>query len=87
MDHGVAVSVTARSSDIASWGAKFGNDATSRVFGDINGYEGTYLEVDDSQGRPQFVSAYAARAAHGSGWISRAVQPSDNFGDGALPAP
>ncbi len=89
MDSGVAVSVTARTGDVAGWGVKFGNDAVSRVFGDINGYEGTYLEVDDAQGDPEYVSAYAARAAHGSGWISDTLRPYDDtngFGD-TLPFP
>ena len=67
-DSGIAPIVIAQTSDPASFVAKHPNPWAD-VFGDVNLYEGTYLEVDDPQGQPVLIGAYASRAAHGVSWI------------------
>jgi hypothetical protein len=64
----VGVSVVGTVSDPAAFLAQNGNPEPA-LFGDINQYEGVFLQLDDPQGAPFLVAAYASRAAHGIGWI------------------
>ncbi len=65
---GVAPIVITQTSDPASFVAAH-PEPWGEVFGDLNTYEGTYLEVDDTTGSPVIVGAYASRAAHGVEWV------------------
>lgn len=65
---GIAPVVSAQTSEPATFVAHNAAPWTD-VFGDLNHYEGTYLEVDDTQGQPVIIAAYASRAAHGVGRI------------------
>ncbi len=64
---GVAPIVVAKIVDPAAFAARSENSA-SAVFGNLNAYEGTYLQVENAAGALIEVSAYASRAASGTGW-------------------
>ncbi len=64
---GMAVMATATTNDAAKFLSAHPDPATA-IFGDINRYAGTYLEVDDAQG-VAFVTAYASVDGEGVGWM------------------
>lgn len=66
---GVAAMVVGQVGDPASFMAEHGSPWMD-VFGDLNAYEGTYLELDNPQGQPFVIASYASRAAHGSSWLA-----------------
>ncbi len=76
-DSGIAPVVVAKISDANAFAAEE-SAPWNQVFGDLNSYEGVYLEIDDAQG-PIEIMTYASRAGHGTSWF----RP----GSGTAPAP
>jgi hypothetical protein len=69
---GAAVVVTATTPDAATFLSENPSPAAA-VFGDLNTYAGTFLEIDDAQG-VAYVAAYASAAGRGELWMRPALQ-------------
>ena len=54
------------------------------VFGDVNAYEGGYVEIDDTAGRPWAAYGFSSRAAGGHAWVDPSV-PGAGLGDKSMP--
>ncbi len=75
VDGNPAPIIVARSSDPAALMAK--NPTDTSLFGaEPNGFEGIYLEVDDSSGNPALIRAFASRIGAGIGWTRPDLQTS-----------
>jgi hypothetical protein len=61
------------------------NSPGTTVFGDLDRWEGTYLEVVDSSGAPILETAYSGRSLHGIGWTLPGLQGSGAGCPGAAP--
>ncbi len=70
---GDAVRLTATARRPAAFLARYPDPVTAAL-GDVDRYEGTYVELRDGSGRPFLVSAHATRAAHGIGWTRRGLR-------------
>jgi hypothetical protein len=68
--------VVAQTADPAGWVAKYGVGETA-VFGGTS-YEGTYLEVDDTNGSPVTIVASAMRVGQATTWVRPDLEPFTN---------
>jgi hypothetical protein len=73
-DDGTVIRLVAETDDPKAFLLRY-RYAAQQIFGDLNRYDGTFLEVQSAAGDPVVVSAYSAGTGQGAGWADTTLVP------------